>query len=109
MSRLHRIERGEATALLALGGDFRWRASTKFGHTVDAPCRFEDRREDFWLHRLLMAHGVGAYVLEPTGIGHVRQGGGDFGAVGSSRDQAAIVARATMGSSPSVIMVSWVM
>jgi hypothetical protein len=41
--------------------------------------------------------------------GHVRQGGGDFGAVGSSRDQAAIVARATMGSSPSVIMVSCVM
>jgi hypothetical protein len=44
-----------------------------------------------------------------TTFGHVRQGGGDFGAVGSSRDQAAIVARATMGSSPSVIMVSWVM
>jgi hypothetical protein len=47
MSRLHRIEGGEAKALLALGGDLRSRASTNFGHTVDAPCRFEAGREDF--------------------------------------------------------------
>jgi hypothetical protein len=55
------------------------------------------------------AHESNRPDLKQFAKGHVRQGGGDFGAVGSSRDQAAIVARATMGSSPSVIMVSWVM
>jgi transposase len=35
---------------------------------LDAPCRFEAGRDGFWLHRLLTAHGVGAYVLEPTSI-----------------------------------------
>jgi transposase len=31
-------------------------------------CCFEAGRDGFWLHRLLTAHGVAAYVLEPTSI-----------------------------------------
>lgn len=67
-SRLHRIEGGDATALLALIGDLRSRASTKLNHTVDVACCFEAGRDGFWLHRLLTAHSVSAYVLEPTSI-----------------------------------------
>src|SRR5258708_13469316 len=67
-SRLHRIEGGEATALLALIAELRSRASTKLGRGVDAACCFEAGRDGFWLHRLLTAHGIAAYVLEPTTI-----------------------------------------
>ena len=67
-SRLHRIEGGDATALLALIGDLRSRASTKLNHAVDVACCFEAGRDGFWLHRLLTAHSVSAYVLEPTSI-----------------------------------------
>ena len=31
-------------------------------------CCFEAGRDGFWLHRLLTAHGVVSYVLEPTSI-----------------------------------------
>ena len=31
-------------------------------------CCFEAGRDGFWLHRLLTAHGIAAYVLEPTSI-----------------------------------------
>ncbi len=67
-SRLHRIEGGETTALLALIAELRSRASTKLGRGVDVACCFEAGRDGFWLHRLLTAHGIAAYVLEPTSI-----------------------------------------
>jgi transposase len=67
-SRLHRIQGGDTTTLLALITKLRSRASTKLGRAVDVACCFEAGRDGFWLHRLLTAHGIAAYVLEPTSI-----------------------------------------
>src|ERR1700691_5205036 len=67
-SRLHRVEGGDTTALLALIRDLRSRAETKLRHAADVACCFEAGRDGFWLHRLLAAQGVIAYVLEPTSI-----------------------------------------
>ena len=67
-SRLHRVEGGDTTALLALISDLRSRAETKLRQAVDVACCFEAGRDGFWLHRLLTAHGAIAYVLEPTSI-----------------------------------------
>jgi len=67
-SRLHRIEGGDTTGLLALLADLGQQAATKLGRVVDVACCFEAGRDGFWLHRLLTSHGVAAYVLEPTSI-----------------------------------------
>ena len=67
-SRLHRIEGGDTTALLALLAELGQQASTRQGHAVDVACCFEAGRDGFWLHRLLTAHGIAAHVLEPTSI-----------------------------------------
>ena len=67
-SRLHRVEGGDTTALLALIRDLRSRAETKLRHAADVACCFEAGRDGFWLHRLLTAHGAIAYLLEPTSI-----------------------------------------
>jgi transposase len=67
-SRLHRIEGGDTTALLALLAELGQQAATRLGHALDVACCFEAGRDGFWLHRLLTAHGVAAYVLEPTSI-----------------------------------------
>lgn len=67
-SRLHRIEAGNTLALLALMAELRSRASTKRGEAVEVACCFEAGRDGFWLHRVLTAHGIAAYVLEPTSI-----------------------------------------
>lgn len=67
--RLHRIEGGDSGALLALITSVRTRESAKSGHSdIGVACCFEAGRDGFWLHRLLTAHGVDAYVLEPTSI-----------------------------------------
>jgi transposase len=67
-ARLHRIGGGDATALLALLVEVRSRGSAKLGQAVDVACCFEAGRDGFWLHRLLTARGVAAYVLEPPSI-----------------------------------------
>jgi len=67
-SRLHRIEGGDTTALLALIAELRTRASTKLGKPAEVVCCFEAGRDGFWLHRALTMHGVTVYVLEPTSI-----------------------------------------
>src|SRR3984893_4323808 len=67
-SRLHHIEGGDTTALLALITELRTRASTKLGKPAEVVCCFEAGRDGFWLHRALTAHGIAAYVLEPTSI-----------------------------------------
>jgi transposase len=67
-SRLHRIDGGDTTALLALIVILRSRTSAKLGQTVDVACCFEAGRDGFWLHRWLTAHDIVAYVLEPTSI-----------------------------------------
>jgi transposase len=51
-SRLHRVEGGDTTALLALIRDLRSRAETKLRHAADVACCFEAGRDGFWLHRL---------------------------------------------------------
>jgi transposase len=67
-ARLHRIEGGNTAALLALIGELRSRASAKLGLTAGLACCFEAGRDGFWLQRLLSAHGIATYVLEPTSI-----------------------------------------
>ena len=67
-SRLHRIEGGDTAALLGWFAEPRSRASAKLAGEADVVCCFEAGRDGFWLHRLLTAHGVAAYVLEPTSI-----------------------------------------
>jgi transposase len=66
--RLRCIKGGDTTALLALIAELRWRASTKLSGAAEVACCFEAGRDGFWLHRLLTAHGIAAYVLEPTSI-----------------------------------------
>ena len=67
-SRLHRLEGGDTAALLKTIADLRSKASANLGCTVDVACCFEAGRDGFWLHRLLTAHGIAAYVLEPASI-----------------------------------------
>jgi transposase len=67
-SRLHRIESGDSKALLALLADVGQQPSAKLGRALDVACCFEAGRDGFWLQRLLAAHGVAAYVLEPTSV-----------------------------------------
>jgi transposase len=67
-SRLHRIAGGDTAALLALLTELRSRASATPGGAADVACCFEAGRDGFWLQRLLSAHGIATYVLEPTSI-----------------------------------------
>jgi transposase len=67
-SRMHRLAGGDTAALLTLIDDLRARASTKLDAPVNVACCFEAGRDGFWLHRLLMAHGIATHVLEPTSI-----------------------------------------
>jgi transposase len=67
-SRLHRIEGGDTGALLALIAELRSRALTELGGAAEVACCFEAGRDGFWLYRLLSAHGILVYVLEPTSI-----------------------------------------
>src|ERR1700732_1025023 len=67
-SRLHHIEGGDTTALLALITELRTRASTKLGKPAAVVCCFEAGRDGFWLPRALTMYGLAAYVLEPTSI-----------------------------------------
>src|SRR4051812_24763961 len=67
-SRLHRIEGGDTGALLALIAELRSRALTQLGGVAEVACCFEAGRDGFWLHRLLTAHGILVYVVEPARI-----------------------------------------
>jgi transposase len=66
--RLHRVDGGDTRALLALIEELRSRASSKSSGAAEVTCCFEAGRDGFWLHRLLTAHGVASYVLEPTSV-----------------------------------------
>jgi len=67
-ARHRSIKGGDTTALLALIEELRLRVSTKQGEVVEVACCFEAGRDGFWLYRLLTAHGIATYVLEPTSI-----------------------------------------
>jgi transposase len=66
--RVYRLESGDTMGLLKLIADLRSQVATKLGVTADLACCFEAGRDGFWLHRLLTANGITAYVLEPTSI-----------------------------------------
>jgi transposase len=66
--RIYRLDGGDTIGLLKIIADLRSQTSTKLGMTVDLACCFEAGRDGFWLHRLLTANNIAAYVLEPTSI-----------------------------------------
>src|SRR6478672_5577600 len=65
---LHRIDGGNTAALLALISSLRARVARRLDAAIEVICCFEAGRDGFWLHRLLTAHGIANYVLEPTSI-----------------------------------------
>jgi transposase len=65
---VRRMEAGDTETLLALISDLRRKASAEFGVDVTVASCFEAGRDGFWLHRLLMSHGVIDHVVEPTSI-----------------------------------------
>jgi transposase len=66
--KMHRMESGDCEALLALISDQRRKAVAALGVDVIVASCFEAGRDGFWLHRLLLAHGVINHVVEPTSI-----------------------------------------
>jgi transposase len=66
--KLHRMDPGDGNALLALISELRRKAVAEGGVDVIIASCFEAGRDGFWLHRLLLAHGVINHVVEPTSI-----------------------------------------
>ena len=66
--KLHRIGAGDTAALLALVTSLRAQVPAGPGAAIEVASCFEAGRDGFWLHRLLMAHGIASHVLEPTSI-----------------------------------------
>ena len=66
--KLHRIGAGDTAALLALVTSLRAHVQAGLGAAVEVASCFEAGRDGFWLHRLLMAHGIASHVLEPTSV-----------------------------------------
>ena len=66
--KLHRMEAGDTGTLLALISNLRRKAVAEFGIDATVASCFEAGRDGFWLHRLLMSHGVINHVVEPTSI-----------------------------------------
>jgi transposase len=64
----HRIEGGDAAGLIAVIGKARRRAEHRAGGPVGAECVFEAGYDGFWLHRRLMAAGIGCRVLDPASL-----------------------------------------
>jgi len=54
--------------LLALISSLRNRVARRLEAAIGVVCCFEAGRDGFWLHRLLMEHGVTNHVLEPASI-----------------------------------------
>jgi transposase len=66
--RMHRLAAGDVTRLLTLLADLRARLTANLGQAADVACCFEAGRDGFWLHRVLSAHDIDSYVVEPTSI-----------------------------------------
>lgn len=64
--RLHKIDAGDTTALLAHLSLLRARVAGRSYATPGLVCCFEAGCDGFWLHRLLTAQGIANHVLEPT-------------------------------------------
>jgi transposase len=67
-SCMHRIKAGDTTGLLTVIGELRSRQSVVSDCSSTLACCFEAGRDGFWLHRLLTAHEIPTYVVEPTSI-----------------------------------------
>ncbi len=64
----HRIEGGDAADLIALIGAACRRAARRAGGPIGAECVFEAGYDGFWLHRRLLAAGIGCRVLDPASL-----------------------------------------
>jgi transposase len=59
---------GDWKALLDLIEEVRARVSRQTSRTVDVISCYEAGYDGFWLHRLLEAHGIGNYVIDPASL-----------------------------------------
>jgi transposase len=64
----HTIAGGDAPALLMLIGAARRRAEAGLGGTVQVIACYEAGYDGFWLHRLLVAHGIANQVVDPASL-----------------------------------------
>jgi transposase len=64
----HTIAGGDAPALLTLIGAARQRAEAGLGGTVRVVTCYEAGYDGFWLHRLLVAHGIANQVIDPASL-----------------------------------------
>jgi len=64
----HTIAGGDAPALLTLIGAARRRAEAGLGGTVRVVTCYEAGYDGFWLHRLLVAHGIANQVIDPASL-----------------------------------------
>jgi transposase len=64
----HTIAGGDAAALLALVDAARRRAEARLGSKVQVSACHEAGYDGFWLHRLLVAHGIGNQVIDPASL-----------------------------------------
>src|SRR3954466_4190889 len=64
----HTIAGGDAPALLTLIGAARRRAEAGLGGTVQVVTCYEAGYDGFWLHRLLLAHGIANQVVDPASL-----------------------------------------
>ena len=67
-AKLHRLEAGDGAGLLAFIAGLRHRLDPSDDASTLVVSCFEAGRDGFWLHRLLIAHGVINHVVEPTSI-----------------------------------------
>src|SRR3954447_9156526 len=64
----HTIAGGDAPALLTLIGAACRRAEAGLGGTVRVVTCYEAGYDGFWLHRLLVAHGIANQVIDPASL-----------------------------------------
>ena len=64
----HTITGGDAPALLALIDAARRRAEASLGGEVRVVACYEAGYDGFWLHRLLLAHGIANHVIDPASL-----------------------------------------
>ena len=64
----HTITGGDAPALLRLIEAARRRAEASLGGEVQIVACYEAGYDGFWLHRLLLAHGIANQVVDPASL-----------------------------------------
>src|ERR1700721_4817539 len=65
---------GDWKGLLDLIEEVRARVSRETGRAVDVISCYEAGYDGFWLHRLLEAHGIRNYVIDPASLQTDRRG-----------------------------------